>query len=298
MKASVDCIPCVFLQALNTSKRITDDEQELVKAQHELMELLPSLSLDMTPAELSYYVIKHVYEMFKARDPYRDDKNRNNELMMTIYPKIEKIADYSRDKKYTALKIAAAGNIIDLGIKDSFDVSVMITKVLDGALEIDHYDELMRDLEKAKNVLYLADNAGEIVGDMLFLSTLDRNDIKVAVKDKPILNDATIEDAEQIGLTAIAEVISNGSGMLGTIISDCSEEFVKTYNKADLIISKGQANFESLEGARKNIYFILVAKCNLIAEHLGVNVGDTVLMRGKPGRKKKPQTVVQKTEKE
>jgi len=254
------------------------------------MKLVPSLSIDMTPAELTYYVLKEVYEKFGVEDPFREEKIRCNEMMMALYEKMEKIAEYSTDKRCTALKIATAGNIIDLGLRSDFDVSAIITKVLEESFQVDDFDELIGDIEKAKRILYLTDNAGEIVGDKLFISSLGRDSITVAVKGKPILNDATMEDAEQIGLSDVAKVISNGSGMLGTVISDCSKEFVRAYNNADLIISKGQANFESLDGAQKNIYNAMTAKCERIAQHLGVNVNDAVVMKGGLTGKPKAQT--------
>ncbi len=290
MRASVDCIPCVFLQALNTSKRITSDEGKLVEIQHELMRLMPSLSLNMTPAELSYYVLKQVYTKFGVDDPFEEEKRKSNELMLALYERMEKIAEYSTDKKHTALKMAAAGNIIDLGIKSDFDVSAMITKVLEESFRVDDFAMMMEDIEKAGEILYLTDNSGEIVGDKLFISSLERGGITVAVKGRPMLNDACMDDAEQIGLGEVAKVISNGSGMLGTVLSDCSEEFVKAYNSADLIISKGQANFESLEGIQKNIYYVMTVKCGLVAEHLGAVINDAVVMKGIPGKKQKSRT--------
>ncbi len=262
------------------------------------MRLLPSLSLDMTPAELSYYILKEAYRSLNAEDPFKEDKRKSNELMLSLYDKIEKIAEYSTDKKYTSLKIAAAGNVIDLGIKSNFDVSAMITKVLNESFQVDDYEDLMKEVATARNILYIADNAGEIVGDKLFISTLDRDDIIVAVKGSPILNDATMDDADQVGLKEVAKVISSGSGMLGTILSDCSEKFVKVYNKADVIISKGQANFESLEGVDKNIYYILTAKCGPVAERLGVNINDAVVVKGKADRKVKFRSTTSKAGKE
>jgi len=287
VKASVDCIPCVFLQALNTSKRITADSKKLVDTQRHIMKLLPSLSLDTTPAELSYYVLKEVYDLHSIKDPFKDDRKQSNELMLSLYDKMDKIAEFSTDKKYTALKIAAGCNIIDMGILKDFDVSGMITKVLEESFKVDDYKQMMEEVDRSKNILYLADNSGEIVGDKLFLSSLQRKDITVAVKGKPILNDAVMADAKQVKLDEVAKVISTGSGMLGTILSDCSEEFINLYNNADLVISKGQANFESLEGVDKNIYFILTAKCALVASHLGVELNDAVVIKGTPAAAKK-----------
>jgi uncharacterized protein with ATP-grasp and redox domains len=298
VKAVVDCIPCVFLQALNTSKRITTNEKKLVETQHELMKLMPTLSLDMTPAELSYLLLKEVYARFKVQDPLKSEKRRNNEVMLSLYERFEKMADYSANTMLTALKIAAAGNLIDLGIRSDIDINAFMNRVVEGSFKINDSEELFDDLKKAEKILYLADNAGEIVADKLFISSMKKNGITVAVKGSPILNDATLDDADQVGLSKVAKVISNGSGMLGTILPDCSEEFINAYNEADLIISKGQTNFESLEGVQKNIYYILTAKCPPVAECLKVEVDDAVVVKGEPAKRKKELSAGADTRKE
>jgi len=285
VKAVVECIPCVLLQALNASKRITTDEKKLVEIQHEIMRLMPALSLDMTPAEFSYIVLKEVYKRFKVHDPYKADKHKNNEMMLGVYEKLEKMTDYSANTKLTALKIAAAGNLLDIGIRSDFDMNEIMGRVVEGSFKIDDSDELFEDVKKAGNVLYLTDNAGEIVTDKLLITILAKEGITVAVKGGPMLNDATMEDAEEVGLSQVANVISNGSGMLGTVLSDCSEEFIKVYNKADVIISKGQANFESLDGVQKNIYYILTAKCASVARRFGIAIDDAVVLKGERAKR-------------
>ncbi len=278
MKTAIDCIPCVFKQALSASKKITDDRQDLLKVQYSIMQMLPSQSLDISPAELSFYALKKVNEILNSADPFKAEKLKSNEFMLGLYPQLKKVVEYSTDELYTSLKIAAAGNIIDMGILQSFDVRETIKKALANPFKVDHFEELKKDLRHAEHILYIADNAGEIVADKLFLETLGRKDAIVVVKGAPMLNDATMEDAEFICLDDVAQVISNGSGMIGTVLADCSNEFRNVFNRADVIISKGQANFECLDETDRNMYFLLTVKCAIVGDRLRVKEGDAVLV--------------------
>ncbi len=279
MRVEVDCVPCMFTQALSASRRCTDDERKLREVQYEIMRLLPPQSFDQSPAEMSYYAVRIVSDVLGCEDPFAEEKHKSNTAMLELYPELKGIVDSSQDKLHTAIKLTAAGNIIDMGILREFDVNHAIDDVLERSFQIDDFEFLRKDLESAKSILYLADNAGEIVADKLFLETLDRNDVVVAVNERPILNDATMEDAQQVGLDSVATVISNGSGMIGTVLDDCSEEFRNIFDSADVIISKGQGNYECLDERPRNIYFVLTAKCPCVARKLGVKERDTVLKK-------------------
>ena len=285
MKVEVDCIPCVFKQALSASRRCTNKVDTLRRVQYELMKLVPQYSFELTPAEMSYYAVKAANEALGCEDPFAEEKRQSNVAMLDLYPRLKKIVESSSDRLHTAVKIAAAGNVIDMGILHRFDVRGAIDDLLNGSFRIDHYESLRRDLASAERILYLADNAGEIVADKLFLETLGRKDVVVAVKESPILNDATMEDARAVGLDEVAAVISNGSGMIGTILDDCSEEFRDIFHAADVIISKGQGNYEGLDERPENIYFVLKAKCPVVARALGVEEGEAVLKSNAKGNR-------------
>ncbi len=269
----------MFKQALSASRRCTDDLGKLKEVQYELMRRLPEWTFDQSPAEMSYYALGVVSDILDCADPFAEEKRQSNEAMLSLYPTLKRIVESSSDKLHTAIKIAAAGNVIDMGILHKFDVRKAIDDILKGSFRTDHFENLRKDLESAKTILYLADNAGEIVADKLFLETLGRKDVIVAVNEKPILNDATMEDARQIGLDEVATLISNGSGMIGTVLEDCSEEFRNILQRGDVIISKGQANYECLDERPENIYFILTAKCTCVARALGVEEGDAVVKK-------------------
>jgi uncharacterized protein with ATP-grasp and redox domains len=279
LRVEVDCLPCMFTQVLSASRRCTDDEEKLREIQYEIMRLLPRLTFHQTPAEMSYHAVRVVSDVLGCDDPFAEEKRKSNTAMLELYPELKEIVESSSDRLYTAIKLSAAGNIIDMGILREFDVNHAIDDVLKRSFQIDHFQFLRRDLDSARTILYLADNAGEIVADKLFLETLGRNDVVVAVNERPILNDATMEDARQVGLDRVATVISNGSGMIGTVLDDCSEEFRNIFHASDVIISKGQANYECLDERTENIYFVLTAKCPCVARALGVKERDTVLKK-------------------
>ena len=195
---------------------------------------------------------------------------------------MEPLVHNSENPLENAVRLAIAGNIIDLGIKTSItnaDIQKTIKDSLTAPLNQVIIEEFRSDIESAQDILYLADNAGEIVFDRLLIEQLPEKKITVAVKGSPVINDATMEDAISTGLTKIVPVIDNGSDGPGTILETCSDEFLSRFEQADLIISKGQGNFETLSEIDKKIYFFLKAKCSVIAQHLQVPVGTFFLGR-------------------
>lgn len=216
-------------------------------------------------------------------DLYADAKKQDNDRIISLLPEFTKAIQIDSYPLVAALKLAIAGNIIDLGTNHGMDHSEVIENAISRELAVDDSSELLSQIQNANNFLYLCDNAGEIVFDKLFLDTLfkgeilDRSKVTLAVRGEPIINDATLEDAKYIGLVQDYNVISNGDRAPGTCIEFTSEEFNQIFNNADFIISKGQGNFESLSSNKdKNIFFLLMAKCSLVADQLGVDVGDMV----------------------
>ena len=130
-------------------------------------------------------------------------------------------------------------------------------------------------------MLYLADNAGEIVFDWLLLEQMPVEKVTVAVRGSPVLNDATIADTQAAGIPGLVELIDNGSDAPGTILDDCSAEFRRRFDRTDLIIAKGQGNYETLNEVEKDIFFVLKAKCPVIARDLDCHVGSLILRRSR-----------------
>ena len=217
------------------------------------------------------------------RDPYRAAKERQNRMALDILAGLEAELASAKDSLEIAVRLAIAGNVIDMGAGSGlreFDVRRSVHRALEEPLSGD-LDGLRRSAAKARSILYLADNAGEIAFDRLLIERLSPERVTLAVRGAPVINDATMADARAVGLHEIVEIIDNGSDAPGTVLEDCSEDFLRRFNGADLILAKGQGNFETLGDEGRNICFLFKAKCAVIAGCVGLTVGTHVLMRSR-----------------
>ncbi len=215
-------------------------------------------------------------------DPYQEAKKQSNDLVLGMYPELKDIVFQSANQFETALRLAIAGNIIDYGIDNYFDLQGTIDKVLNSEFAIDDSLELKQAISEANTVLYLGDNCGEMVFDKLFIETIMHPNLIYAVRGAPVINDATLDDAKYVGMDIVADVISNGYDAPSTILEHCSTEFLEVFDRADVIISKGQGNLEGLLGkTNKEVYFLLMVKCEVIADAMGVKKGDFVVRKNK-----------------
>ena len=282
MKTYLDCLPCLLNQALRAARAATDDEIVQRRVVNAVAGMIPELPLDLKPPEIAQQAYRRIGEITGKNDPFHQSKVEANRAVLAIYPRLQKLVQDSTDRLFTACKLAIAGNSIDLGPK--FDYG-SIESIIDAAacplpLAINEYDQFLSSLSNCQRILYLGDNAGEIVFDRLFIEEINRIrklDICFVVRDSPVINDVTMNDALAVGMDRIARVVSSGSNAPATIFSQCSAELQQLYHSADIIISKGQGNYESLEGETGNTFFLLRAKCPLVAKSLGVSVGDCVL---------------------
>ena len=221
-------------------------------------------------------------QIINISDPFSDEKEISNIIALDLYTEWKPKILSSTDPFDLALRLAIAGNIMDYGANNSFNVHETINAVLKASLAIDHSTLLKYRIKEAKKILYLGDNAGEIVFDKLFIEILMHHDITYAVKGAPVLNDVTMQDAKEVGMELVAEVISNGYDAPSTVLHKCRKEFLEIYNAADLIISKGQGNFEGLMQLKDpRIFFLLMAKCDVIAEIPGVEKGSFLVYNQK-----------------
>lgn len=214
-------------------------------------------------------------------DPFLSEKKMSNEQAYKIYQRWKPIVFETHDSFKASLRFAIAGNIMDYGASDSFDIDSVIINVLHSDFAIDDSCLLKEKIETAKKILYLGDNAGEIVFDKLFIETNLSDKVTYVVKSGPVLNDVTMRDADEINLHETANVITNGYDAPSTVLEKCSTEFIKEYNSADIIISKGQGNLEGL--LRENdprIFFLLMVKCDVIADLLNVKKGSFLVFNG------------------
>lgn len=282
MQIYLDCIACFVRQALDAARLATDDEQIHEKVVREVLRLAADLDMSQSPPAIGQQIHRLIRELVGDDDPYRELKQRYNRLALRICDELKERDRTSVNPLETAIRLAIAGNIIDLGVKTSIKESE-IEKILRDCLAADFDSRQIKEFEsavsQAEKILYLADNAGEIVFDRLLIEQLPAEKITLVVKGKPVINDATMEDAEFTGLTEIVKVIDNGSDAPGTILESCSQDFRNRFDDADLIIAKGQGNYETLSDVNKDIFFVLKAKCPVIAKDLGCEVGEMILRR-------------------
>lgn len=282
MKLNLDCIPCFQKQTLQAVRFISDDEKLHEKVLRTVTEELLNSNWNLTPPQLAHKVHSIVKQVTKETDPYKAVKKENNDLVLQLYPELKKTVNNSKEPLRTAVRLAIAGNIIDFGVVRDFNLEQTIKEVLKKEFAIDDYELLKQKLEPAKSLLFFVDNAGEIGLDKLlvetFLEQKQFETIDFVVKGGPIINDATLEDAQYVGLDLLPNsdflFISNGEPQTGP---ERSSQTVKQWiNSHDLVISKGQGNYEGLS-EHNGLFFMLMAKCPIIASDLRVTVGDIIL---------------------
>jgi uncharacterized protein with ATP-grasp and redox domains len=228
--------------------------------------------------EITRDILNRLKDFSSVEDPYQREKEESNGYLLKKYPEFQELVQKSNDPFYTALRLAIAGNIIDFGPAHKFDVDETIERVLTTDFAIDHSKQLKKETETAKTILYLADNAGEIVLDKLFLETINHPDVWVAFRGAPVLNDVTHKEVVDVGIDKIAKIISNGDDAPSTILHRVSKEFREIYGSADLIISKGMGNYEGLMNETDpRLFYLLMIKCPVIGEKIGAQKGDFVV---------------------
>ena len=284
MKIYLRCIPCFARQAVEAAEMATDDPALREKIVREALKVASTTPFDKTPPHIGMEIHRIIRRIVGNTDPYKELKEKYNKKAMSLYPYMKEIVEKSENRLDTAVRIAIAGNIIDFGIsatENKIHLNKIIEETLKSPFAVYNFDQFEKDIKTADNILYIADNAGEIVFDRVLIEEIPdyRKKVTLVVRGHPVINDATMEDAEQCGLTKLVRVINNGSDAPGTILETCSEEFRHELKIADLIIAKGQGNYETLSEIDKNIYFLLKAKCNVLANDLNVNVGDIILKK-------------------
>ncbi len=279
MKVYPQCIPCLINQGLNAVKRLgLTKEQEKEIATRSLKMLAQFENLERSPAYYAYFVQQIVKEVTDNPDPFREQKRLANKVALSLLPEFMQYIHSQTDRLAYAIRLSALGNYIDLAIRGEFNVKEEIERLIDTDFAVWDYKVFLKKLESATKVLIIGDNAGEIALDKVLVKQLKDfgKNVIYAVKSAPILNDATLEDAIEVSMTSICKVIENGSDKVGTWLEDCSEEFLEAFYSSDIVISKGQANFETLSDVDRDVFFLLVAKCEPIASESGGKVKNFV----------------------
>ena len=283
MRTHLECIPCFIKQSLEAARMVTDNEEIQTEVLREVMKHLQNISLTKSPPELSREVHKIIRGITKSKDPYKKVKDESNEMVKKEYSYLKKLVIESDDPLLMAIKLSIVGNVIDFGTTNRFNVDDMIDNAVKQEFDTSSYSQFKCVLEKSETILFLADNTGEIFFDKLLLEELVKRQKKITyvVKANPIINDALIEDAEFAGIDKLATVIECDIGQElsspGMILSYASNNFLKIFKSSDMVLSKGQGNYEGLSDVNRDVFFMLVVKCPLVAKDINSDVGKLIL---------------------
>lgn len=281
MHIEPDCIACIFNQALRVTKALELSPLDSKKLLDEAACMLPDFSLKKTPPENATPMYERFSEMLGVEDLYARQKAESIQKAETLLPYCRSRITESENQVEAAIKIAVAGNVIDLASEYMFDLEEEIETVLKTPFSIDHTDDLLRKLSRAKRLVYLADNAGENVFDRLCIETIKRYypDIEVYyfVRSRPIINDITVADLENDPIHQVATVVDSGMNTPGLLVDKLQGEAKALFFNADTIISKGMGNYECLSDYKESsLYYLLKVKCQVVARSLKLEPGDLV----------------------
>jgi len=283
----MECLPCLLNQGIRVARRYLENEEEQRTLLKSIIAEIAVMDNNVSAPYIAHKIQRALKEILENPDPYQKEKRYFNQEMLKLEGDFYALVESAVNPLDIALKLAAAGNIIDFG--PGYDLSRdNVLKTIKESMEKDYSQEvfvsLASALKDADKLLYLGDNAGEIVFDKIFIRTIKECyphlQIDFATRGEPIMNDITEEDAYMVGIDEYAHIINNGTDIPGTILEHCSDSFVNVFNEADVIISKGQGNFESLYGnGYNNLYYIFLCKCDLFMDRFGARRNDLVLMK-------------------
>ena len=279
MKILPGCIPCISKQIMKIARLVYDDINLQMNLMRFGVNFLGSIDWNKSALEIVSLLYKELHEKFGIYDPYKDIKVKSNETMLSLIDSLRGYLKRADDPLRVALKLSVAGNIIDYGTERTFDAIKTIERVLNTDFYIDDYEILREKLNRSKKILMIGDNAGEIVLDKILVELLRRMGLEVyyMVRAHPVINDATMEDAIQIGMDKLAKIVELDISGVGRGIRYTEiEDYMKSF---DIILSKGQGNFELFSDLKnENIFFLLMVKCDVISYYINAPIGSSILM--------------------
>ncbi len=289
MKVSLDCMECNIKQLIKISNFVNASEAQQITASKKLFKMLSEVDFDKSNPEIMGESWKIIVDIYGNDNPYKEIKSFYNNLLLEVYDDIRSIIKESDNPFLTALKIAVIGNIIDFGARHTFSKEEVIKRIKNHqemSFKKDDSKKFEQSILNAKTILYIGDNCGEIVLDKLFIETLCflNKEVKVyfGVRGGAILNDVTVEDFNEVKMGEVATCVSSENAVPGTILKDSSKVFNDLFYNADVVIAKGQGNFESLSEVKRNgLYLLLMSKCNYVSSIIGVDTLDFVLIENR-----------------
>ena len=275
MKTYFDCFPCFLQQALRTCRFLGLEDTNTRRVLDSVADTLKQIPMDNCPPEIGRHVYRIIREVTGKTDPYKSIKEESTSRALALYEDLRQTMLNAKDPLAAGIKIATAGNVIDYGVKSSHAIEEEAENILEEEFAVFDIDKFTRQIQGADRIVYIGDNAGECVFDRLLIEVLNKP-VTYVVRDFPIINDATAEDAVSAGIDKVADIFSSGTDAPGTVLDTCSEEFLQFFEKPYLKISKGQGNYEALSNQNQPIFFLLKAKCSVVARDLDVRLGEMV----------------------
>ncbi|HKJ69070.1 MAG TPA: ARMT1-like domain-containing protein [bacterium] len=281
MKTYLDCFPCILQKTLQAARQnqLPDEEQKAIL--DNVLQMLRETSADVSPPQISHQVHQLIRESTGMEDPYEQIKLEYDVRALDLMPNIRQKIRKARDPLEAAIRYAIAGTVLDIGADhEGDDIRRELDRAPEAEFGINHLENLKQDLRAADTILYLGDNAGEIAFDRLLVEVLRdmfRAEIVFVVRGQPVLNDATIDDARYVGLESLVHLIANESTAPTTLLEDTGSRTREYIKKSDVILAKGQAQYESLSNADLNLYFLFKVNCGVISQDLGAEMSQYVV---------------------
>ncbi len=278
MKTHADCLPCLMRQALQVARITNCTQPQQLEILQAVSAVIAEMDVEKSPPANARPIYQRIAEISGIEDPYYEKKSASNAQALKIVPGLRQEIRHTDEELSAAVRFAIAGNIIDYGALETFDVAAALQRSRTSRPAVDHLGQFqlaINRLPEGSSILYLTDNCGEIVYDSLLVEYLHRRGfaLTVAVKSGPIINDALVDDALAAGLDKYGRIVTNGGRSPGTELEECSEQFVELFHAADLVIAKGQGNFESLSEVDRDVFFLLTIKCAAAAQHMAALCG-------------------------
>ena len=273
------CIPCIVKQAYNFAQLFTNGNKDIqLKIIQEVCSEVQIIDETSSAALFSKKMQAVIEKYYGTDNPYKEIKEENIRKAEKYFKFIKVMVEDSTDKLDTAMRAAIIGNVIDFAANPNFNIDYEINRIMSDNINLSSLPKFKEDYYNAESILYIGDNYEEAFFDKFLLNELLPKNIVFAVRSKPILNDITLEDAKQLEIDKLCKVIESGSTIAGTYLNECTPEFLDIYHNADIVISKGQGNYETLINETRPIYFLFKIKCEVISQRCGYPVGKGIIL--------------------
>ncbi len=282
MKIASECYLCLFRQIYNLTRRMSLNESKAGELLRGSAEILSKYSMDVTPPEIAAEVYEFVAKTTGVKDPFLKAKKEAVSEALKFKKLFEEKLKSSENFLLDACKIAVAGNVIDLGVNQEYNIEKEIGRIFEFNFKYNDFEEFQKQLDSAQKIVYLADNAGENIFDEILVSAIKKRDVEVYyfVRGKPVINDVTFEDVKNLKIAELAEIVDTGVPSPGFHLNFANEKSKKLFYEADMVISKGMGNFECLfEECEREVFYFFKVKCDVVAKKIKAGVGDYILKK-------------------